>query len=134
MIARRTRKRTQSTWRALGLSVALFAITLDFLQPLAHAAAMRDGALGSMGRALWTAFCTPGVAQDDGQKPASQTSKAHQCCLGLAQAATVASPPTVFVAVEPVAADMAPSLPAAHATPADIRDGPCRPRGPPSLA
>jgi len=32
-----------SGWRATALAVALFAITLNFLQPLAHAALMRGG-------------------------------------------------------------------------------------------
>ena len=48
-----TAQRTDSPMRALGLAVALFAITLNFLQPLAHAAMMRSGAPET----LWTAFC-----------------------------------------------------------------------------
>ena len=44
-------KRSDQGWRAMALAIALFAITLNFLQPLAHAAMMRDGAPS----ALWTA-------------------------------------------------------------------------------
>jgi hypothetical protein len=35
------RRRLDQGWRAAALAAALFAITLNFLQPLAHAALMR---------------------------------------------------------------------------------------------
>ena len=49
--------------RAVGLAVALFAITLNFLQPLAHAAMMRGGSPET----LWTAFCNSTAADPDGK-------------------------------------------------------------------
>lgn len=113
-------------WRAMAMAVALFAITLNFLQPLAHAAVMRDGAP----QAIWSAaFCgTP----DEAGKPG--TAGKHDCCLGLAQATPLNAPPTVFVFVEPIVTAAAPSLPAEQAVPVGIRDGPTRPRGPPLFA
>ena len=39
-----SRRRSDQGWRAAALAAALFAITLNFLQPLAHAALMRSGA------------------------------------------------------------------------------------------
>jgi hypothetical protein len=114
--------------RAFGLAVALFAITLNFLQPLAHAASMRDGAPG----ALWTAFCNSAAADPDGksgQLPAK--ADAHECCLGLAHAPALAAPPILFVALAPVATFIAPLATVERPTPAGIRDGPTRPRGPP---
>ena len=53
------RKRPNQGWRGMARAVALFAITLNFLQPLAHAALMRDGAPS----ALWTAMCLPSLLQ-----------------------------------------------------------------------
>ena len=127
------RSRPDQGWRAMAMAVALFAITLNFLQPLAHAALMRDGAPST----LWTAMCLPsllqgGDQQQDGQRPASAAAS-HECCLGLAHAGSFAPPPTAFVAVEPVAATAAPLLPSEQPTPVGIRDGPSQPRGPPSL-
>ena len=57
MIARRP----EAGWRASALAVALFAITLNFLQPLAHAAMMRDG----MPSTLWTVFCNSSAADPE---------------------------------------------------------------------
>src|SRR5258708_28634556 len=124
--------RSDHGWRATAFAVALFAITLNFLQPLAHAAMMRDG----MPSTLWTVFCNASAADPDGQSEgksgkAPMTAAQHDCCLGLAQAPAIAAPPIVFVAIEPVATFI-PPLPAAEPiTPAGIRDGPTRPRGPP---
>lgn len=113
----------------MGLAVALFAITANFLQPLAHAAFMRDGAPS----ALWSVFCS-GTPQETGRDPAPATAEAHECCLGLAHAATLAAPSPDFTAVEPVVSAGRPLQPADRLTSVDIRDGPHRPRGPPSLA
>ena len=123
-------QRPPSGWRATALAAALFAITLNFLQPLAHAAMMRDG----MPPTLWTVFCNSTAADLDGQSgKAPMTAAQHDCCLGLAQAPALAEPPVVFVAIEPVATPV-PSLPSTEPiTPAGIRDGPTRPRGPPSF-
>jgi hypothetical protein len=122
--------RSPSSWRAAAFAAALFAITLNFLQPLAHAAMMRDG----MPSTLWTAFCNSTAADPDGQSgKAPMTAAQHDCCLGLAQAPAIAPPPALFVAIEPVATFI-PTLPVTEPiTPAGIRDGPTRPRGPPSF-
>ena len=117
--------------RAVGLAVALFAITLNFLQPLAHAAMMRDGAPA----ALWTVFCNSTAADPDGKSGQTpMTASAHECCLGLAHVPAIAIPPVSFVALAPVSTFIAPLVAAEHSTPVDIRDGPTRPRGPPSFA
>ena len=118
-------------WRAMAMAVALFAITLNFLQPLAHAALLRDGSPS----ALWSAFCSAAAADPDGKSgSAPMAAQQHECCLGLAHAGSFAPPPTAFVAVEPVAATAAPLLPSEQPTPVGIRDGPSQPRGPPLLA
>jgi hypothetical protein len=117
--------------RALALMAALFAVTLNFLQPLAHAASMRDGNPS----ALWSMFCKSAVADPDQStdaapaKPATQ----HECCLGLAHAPSLIAPSPAFTALPPVVTALAVLLPAEQRTAAAIRDGPTRPRGPPSL-
>ncbi len=125
------RGRSLSGWRASALAVALFAITLNFLQPLAHAALMRDGPAST----LWNTICSASAADPDlsskGSAPA--TVDTHTCCLGLAHTVVFAAPPTVFVVVAPVTATVAP-LPAPELpTAAGIRDGPGQPRAPPLL-
>jgi hypothetical protein len=120
--------------RAVGLAVALFAITLNFLQPLAHAAMMRSGSPET----LWTAFCNSAVADPDGksgQKPDQppMAASAHECCLGLAHVPAIVAPSTVFTALAPVATFIAPLASAEPPPPVGIRDGPTRPRGPPSF-
>ena len=118
-------------WRAMAMAVALFAITLNFLQPLAHAAVLRDGSPS----ALWTAFCNSTASDPDGKAGSGpMAAQQHECCLGLAHATAFIEPPTAFVLVERVAAAAAPSLPAEQTTPVGIRDGPRQPRGPPLLA
>ena len=123
-------QRPESGWRASALAAALFAITLNFLQPLAHAVMMRDG----MPPALWTVFCNSTAADPEG-KPgkAPMTAAQHDCCLGLAQAPAIAAPPVVFVAIEPVATAIPPLPSTERITPVGIRDGPTRPRGPPAF-
>jgi hypothetical protein len=114
----------------MAMAVALFAITLNFLQPLAHAALLRDGAPS----ALWNVFCNATAADPDGKSgSAPMAAQQHECCLGLAHAASFAPPLTAFVPVEPVAAATAPLLPSEQPTPVGIRDGPSQPRGPPLL-
>ena len=75
-------------WRAAALAVALFAITLNFLQPLAHAALMRSG-----GPTTWAAICQPGTTQDD-VRASPAPAQIHDCCIGLAHAPLLAAPPT----------------------------------------
>jgi hypothetical protein len=125
------RPRPDQGWRAMAMAVALFAITLNFLQPLAHAALMRDGAPST----LWTVFCNSTAADPDGKSGSLPTAvQEHECCLGLAHATALAAPPTAFVLVEPIVAIAAPLLAAEQPTPVGIRDGPSQPRGPPTLA
>ena len=116
--------------RLSALAVALFAITLNFLQPLVHAALMRDGAP----RELWSVFCNATAADPGGKQVPDQGPKpAHDCCLGLAFAAPLAPPSPVFIVRPPTVTALAPSLPDELSSPVGIRDGPARPRGPPSI-
>ena len=125
------RPRPDQGWRAMAMAVALFAITLNFLQPLVHAALLRDGSPS----ALWSVFCNSTAADPDGKSGSAPTAgQQHECCLGLAHATTVAPPPTAFMLVAPAATGVAPLLPSEQPTPVGIRDGPSQPRGPPTLA
>jgi hypothetical protein len=119
------RNRSESGWRAAALAAALFAITLNFLQPLAHAALMRGGA-----PANWAAMCLPSAQQGDDQHPASAATM-HECCLGLAHATTLAAPSTVFVTIDLPSTNVRPLETAEALTPVGIRDGPSQPRAPP---
>ncbi|MCW5734952.1 MAG: DUF2946 family protein [Enhydrobacter sp.] len=126
------RANVNSQLRSVSLFVALVAVTLNFLQPLAHAAAMRDG----LASALWTAFCKSAAASDpqsDGV-PVPGGASQHECCLGLAHAGTIADPPATFVSLAPLAALAHPPRPAERLASAAIRDGPAQPRGPPFIA
>ncbi len=115
--------------RAAALAAALFAITLNFLQPLAHAALMRDGSPSI----LWSVFCDSRAADPDG-KSTPVAAADHECCLGLAHAPSLAAPPDHFIAL-PAVSTAAATLPApAGPTPVGIRDGPSQPRGPPTFA
>ena len=119
-------RKSRSDRRALALSTALLAITLNFLQPLVHAVLMRDGAPST----LWSVFCN---AVPDTRQDAPLAADKHECCLGLAHAVAFAPPAAVSSPVERVAAT-APALASFdQLTPAGIRDGPHRPRGPPSF-
>ncbi len=126
------RRRPATGWRAATFAGALFAITLNFLQPLAHAAFMRDG--GPMAVSLWTSMCAPSTGQDDAQDSMPAAGKVHECCLGLAHAPTLAAPSTSFVVAQPLAVTVERPLVALDAlSPVGIRDGPSQPRGPPSF-
>lgn len=119
-----------SQWRAMAFAVALFAITLNFLQPLAHAALMRDGAPST----LWSVFCKS--APDErgnatGSVPSSTVD--HDCCLGLAHAPALLAPTSAFVLLPARTPALPPSLPVEQTGAAGIRDGPQQPRGPPTL-
>lgn len=123
------RRRSDQGWRAAALAAALFAITLNFLQPLAHAALMRGGS-----PANWAAMCLQsaqqgGAQQGDDQHPA--TAGTHECCLGLAHATTLAEPSTAFVTVGRLPESVRPLETAQALTPVGIRDGPSQPRAPP---
>ncbi|HYC64587.1 MAG TPA: DUF2946 family protein [Reyranellaceae bacterium] len=119
------RERSSSGLRTAALVAALFAITLNFLQPLALAAQIRDGSAAG----AWTVFCKPSAEQpgDHGSPDAEK----HECCLGLAQAPALLAPFAAFVAVERFAATITP-LPVNDAPVSfAIRDGPVQPRAPP---
>jgi hypothetical protein len=119
------RRRSDQGWRAAALAAALFAITLNFLQPLAHAALMRSGA-----PITWAAMCLPSAQQGDDQHPA-KAGTPHECCLGLAHASTLAEPSTAFVAIDRLPENVRPLETAEALTPVGIRDGPSQPRAPP---
>ena len=110
--------------------MALFAITLNFLQPLAHAALMRDGTPS----ALWSMFCKSAPDERESSNKSAPTSTVdHDCCLGLAHAPALLAPPTAFVLLPASTPALASSLPVEQSGSAGIRDGPHRLRGPPSL-
>ena len=114
----------------MAMAVALFAITLNFLQPVVHAALMRAGAPST----LWSVFCNATAADPDGKSGSvPKAAQQHECCLGLAHAVAIAPPPTAFVLVAPAAAIASPPLPSEQPTNVGIRDGPSQPRGPPIL-
>lgn len=125
------RKRPDRGWRAAAFAAALFAITLNFFQPLAHAVLMRDGGPEAAAR-TWGVFCLPGADEDGSQAPGQQAGKVHECCLGLAHAPVLAEPSaTAFMLVEPIDATIVFAANDEALAPVGIRDGPHRPRGPP---
>jgi hypothetical protein len=125
------RGRPVAGWRAATFAAALFAITLNFLQPLAHAALLRDGGTAAAA-SLWGAFCLNMGGGQDEQSSVPGTAKIHQCCLGLAHANAVGQPPTAFIAVEPRLESVCLTPQVDALTAVGIRDGPSQPRGPPS--
>ena len=130
------RKRPEQGWRAAAFAAALFAITLNFLQPLAHAALMRDGG-PDVAAKMWGVFCMPQAGQDDaqgqGQGQAPAAGKTHECCLGLAHAPVLAELSTAFVAVEHVEARLHFAAATDALSPVGRRDGSSQPRAPPSF-
>jgi hypothetical protein len=125
------RRHPVTGWRAASFAAALFAITLNFLQPLAHAALLRDG--GPMAAAsIWGAFCLPMAGEDDGQSPAP-AAKIHECCLGVVHAPALASPSSAFILVEQIVVALRVAVEPDAPSPVGIRDGPSQPRGPPLL-
>jgi hypothetical protein len=119
------RSHRESGWRATAFAVALFAVTLNFLQPLAHAALIRDGAPST----LWSVFCN--ASARDAHNEAPIAAGEHECCLGFAHATSFTPPAAVPVAIEPASAAVQPLQPIDLPTAVGIRDGPHRPRGPP---
>ena len=105
-------KRSESGWRVASLAAALFAITLNFLQPLAHAALMRDAGA---------------------QAAAKMWGKVHECCLGLAHAPALAELSTAFALVEHIVTAVFFFAPTDTLATVGIRDGPSQPRAPPSF-
>ena len=127
-----TRKRPDRGWRASAFAAALFAITLNFFQPLAHAVLMRDGGPEAAAR-TWGVFCLPTADEDGSQAPGQQAGNAHECCLGLAHAPVLAEPSTTaFMIVLPIDDTIVFAASDEALAPVGIRDGPHRPRGPPT--
>lgn len=123
------RKHPVAGAHAVWLAGALFAITLNFLQPLAHAALVRAGLTTATS---WNSLCLPNGEDNDAQDPAGEL---HACCLGLAQAPSLPAPSASFVTVRLVGAVLArPAVAADALTPVGIRDGPPQPHGPPSIS
>ena len=122
------RERSDEGWRAAVFAVALCAITLNRLQPLAHAAAMRHGNPSLAG--LWTSMCQASVETGAPSTPAP-AGKQHECCLGFTHAPVLAAPAAAFIVITPIitAFRFAPAIDAR--TPVGIRDGPNQPRAPP---
>lgn len=116
--------------RAVAFAAALFAITLNFLQPLAHAALARDGGPMEAAR-FWGVYCLPAAEDESGKGSIPDAAKIHECCLGLAHATAMAGPSTIFTLEPPMVRPAA--VKAAPATPgtAGIRDGPLQARAPP---
>lgn len=117
------------------LFAALLAVTLNLMQPLAHAVLMRDGGPG----APWSAWCKAAVADPDRPSAAGREAPAppvldgpHDCCLGLAHAASLVAPSDSFALLSPLDSTAPVPRPAEQRPSAAIRDGPPRPRGPPS--
>lgn len=126
------RKRPDQGWRAAAFAVALFAITLNFFQPLAHAVLMRDGG-PEVAALTWGVFCLPTVDEDGSQSPGQQAGRVHECRLGLAHAPVLVPPSaTAFLLIEPVAETIVLAANDEALAPVGIRDGLHRPRGPPS--
>lgn len=126
------RKRPDRGWRASAFAAALFAITLNFFQPLAHAVLMRDGGPEAIAR-TWGVFCLPWVDEGGAQVPGQSSDRIHECCLGLAHAPVLGEPGgSAFLLVEAVIQPIVFAESDGTLAPVGIRDGPHRPRGPPS--
>jgi len=128
------RRRSEQGWRATVLAVALFAITLNFLQPLAHAALMRGDMAGGPFAVLCTSDGTQLVSEQNTADGSKQALHSHDCCLGLAHVPAIGEPPQAFLRVEPAAliVRFVASVDALAAI--GIRDGPRQTRAPPSIA
>ncbi len=130
------RNRSESGWRVAALAAALFAITLNFLQPLAHAALMRGGGPTESQQAaakMWGVFCLPAAGQGDAQDSTPATGATHECCLGLAHAPVLAELSTAFVRIAPVPTVIRFAALVDALSPVGIRDGPNQPRAPPTF-
>lgn len=115
------------------LFAALLAVTFNLLLPLVHAALLGNGGPDAL-----TAWCKASAAdperstpRDHGPPGAPSAAGPHDCCLGLAHAASLVVPSGSYIVPPPEA--LAPVLwPAAQRPRIAIRDGPPRPRGPPA--
>jgi len=119
--------------RALAFAAALFAITLNFFQPLAHAALMRDGGPMEAAR-FWGVFCLPAADAESGEAPIPDAGKIHQCCIGLAHATPMVGPSAAFSIESPLARPSPVMAAASTVGTTGIRDGPLQARAPPFIA
>lgn len=119
--------------RAVAFAAALFAITLNFFQPLAHAALLRDGGPMAAARA-WGVFCLPAAEDEAGKGSIPDAGKIHECCLGLAHATAMVGPSAIFTLEPPVVRPVAFMAAAAPVGTVGIRDGPLQARAPPHIA
>jgi hypothetical protein len=120
-------ERSRSGWQAAALAVALFAVSINFLQPLAHAALMRHG--GPLATLLWKSMCVAEASDDKSMPSQDETTK---CCLGLSYAAELPALATAFLLVQYAPSiDRRPSVALDALAPVGIRDGPAQPHGPP---
>ena len=119
--------------RAVAFAAALFAITLNFLQPLAHAALMRDGGPLEAAR-FWGVFCLPAADSESGEAPIPDAGKIHQCCIGLAHATALVGPSAAFSIEPPLARPSSVRAAPPTVRKAGIRDGPLQARAPPFVA
>jgi len=121
------RKHLLAGGRSAVLAAALFAITINFLQPLVHAALLRGGPTTV---AIWKSMCLS-ASQEDDTRP--QKDEPHACCLGMANAPSLPALAGSFVAVQLVArVESRPAVAVDALAPVGIRDGPPQPHGPPS--
>ncbi len=130
---------TSSNGRSIAFVVALFAITLNALLPLAHAISMRaawsgeSASDGSAARALWPVLCQAIDRADDGtENPAPSTGKTHKCSLGLANAWVQVDPAGIAMRTEEVLAEPRGRVSTRSSPPPGIRGDPLQPRAPPS--
>ena len=119
--------------RAVAFAAALFAITLNFFQPLAHAALLRDGGPMEAAR-FWGVFCLPAADTESGESPIPEAAKIHQCCIGLAHATAMVGPSAIFTVEPPAVRPVAFMAAAAPVGTVGIRDGPLQARAPPLIA
>ena len=119
--------------RAVAFAAALFAITLNFLQPLAHAALLRDGGPMEAARA-WGVFCLSAAENENDEGSPPDAGKIHECCLGLAHTTAMVGPSASFTVEPPVSPPSVIRVAARPADSAGIRDGPLQARAPPPIA
>ncbi len=126
---RMDRKQLFTAGHAVSIAAALFAITLNFLQPLVHAAVIRGGPATV---AVWKSLCLPAGQDDDAHPSASEP---HACCLGLAHAPSLPVPWASFITIRTSKVlTSCPDVEIAALGPVGIRDGPTQPHGPPLLS
>jgi hypothetical protein len=118
-----------SQLRSLALMVALFALTLAILQPLAHSVMLRAGG-PEAAAGLWGAICQSS-ADGESDRSGSSAAKIHDCCLGLAHSPVLLGPSVAALFVDPVPTSDAVPAHHRHPTPGAMRDGPQQPRAPP---